>query len=33
MVNIIEDIFILFDTMHERDTHTHRQTDRHRMTA
>jgi len=31
----IEDMFIHFDTIHERDGHTHtdRQTDRHRMTA
>ena len=36
----IEDMFIRFDTMHERDGHTHTytqtctlQTDRHRMTA
>ena len=28
-----EDIFIRFDATHERDRHTDRQTDRHRMTA
>jgi len=30
-----EDMFIRFDTIHERDghTHTHAHTDRHRMTA
>jgi len=32
---IFDDMFILFDTTHERDsqTDTHRQTDRHRMMA
>jgi len=30
---ICEGIFIRFDTTHERDRHTDRQTDRHRMTA
>ena len=35
MVKKIDDTFIRFDTTfcHERDRHTHRQTDRHRMTA
>jgi len=28
----IEDIFIRFDRMYERDRHTHRQTDRHTHT-
>ena len=32
-VKNIEDIFIRFDRMFERDRHTGRQTDRHRMTA
>jgi len=27
------DIFIRFDATHERDIHTDRQTDKHRMTA
>jgi len=26
-------MFIRFDTVHERDRHTHRQTHKHRMTA
>ena len=33
MVEKIEDIFIRFDRMYERDRHTDRQTDGHRMTA
>ena len=32
-VKKIEDTFIRFDRIHERDTETDRQTDRHRMTA
>ena len=33
MVKKIEDIFIRFDTMHERDRHTETETHRHRMMA
>jgi len=33
MVKNIEDIFIRFDRIHERDRQTHRQTDGRRMTA
>jgi len=33
MVKNFEDMFIRFDRMYERDRHTHRQTDKHRMTA
>jgi len=33
MVKNFEDMFIRFDRIHERDRHTDRQTDRHRMTA
>jgi len=32
-VKKFEDTFIRFDTMHERDEHTDRQTQRHRMTT
>jgi len=33
MVKNFEDMFIHFDTIHERDEQTGRHTDRHRMTA
>jgi len=33
MVKKFEDMFFRFDKIHERDGHTDRQTDRHRMTT
>jgi len=33
MVKKIDDMFIRFDRIHERDGRPHGQTDRHRMTA
>ena len=32
MVKNFEDMFVRFDRMYERDGHTHRHTDRHRIT-